>query len=227
MHLFNPDSPVFSFLSKLADLIIINILVIICSLPVFTIGAAWTAMYYVTVKLVKNEESYVTKDFFKSFKLNFRQATCIWLINIIVLTLMATDAVIIIRGGIEQLPQPLLIVMIIMGLFAIAVMLYVYPLLSHFDNSIKNTIKNAFILVISNFPYTLLFLAVVAVTIGLSFTKFGVRLLPVYILIGISGPAYICSLAWKRIFDKLDPIPETIRENDGKQEEKEAESESE
>ncbi|MBR5359459.1 MAG: hypothetical protein IK123_01095, partial [Lachnospiraceae bacterium] len=102
-----------------------------------------------------------------------------------------------------------------------------YPRLSHFDNTVKNTIKNAFILVISNFPYTLLFLAIVAVTTGLAFTEFCVRLLPVYILIGISGPAYICSLAWKRIFDKLDPIPETIGESDGKQEEKEAESESE
>ena len=91
-QVFSPDSPVISFLGKIADLIIINLLVIICSLPIFTIGASWTAMYYVTVKMVKNEESYVTKDFFKSFKQNFRQATVIWLINLIVLLVLGADA---------------------------------------------------------------------------------------------------------------------------------------
>ncbi len=222
--MFSPDSPLISALSKLADLIIINLLFIVCSIPIFTIGASWTAMYYVTVKMAKNEESYVTKDFFKSFKLNFRQATCIWLINLIVLSVMGMDVIIVARGIIGKLPQPLVILMIVMGVFVIAVMMYVYPVLSHFENTVKNTIKNSFLLVISNFPYTLMFLAVTAIVVGLAFTDIGIKILPVYILLGISGPAYICSMGWKRIFAKLDPVPDPVGESDGKQEE-ETESE--
>ena len=223
--MFSPDSPVVSFLGKIADLIIINLLVVVCSLPVFTIGASWTALYYVTVKMVKNEESYVMRDFFKSFKQNFRQATVIWLINLIVVLVLCADVLMIRRGMTEGMPQFLIIAMGVMAVITIAVMIYVYPVLSHFDNSVKNTIKNAFILSISNFPYTLLFVAVIAVPFLIAFyTNVGYRLLPIYILVGISGPAYICSIGWKRIFSKLEPTPDTIGEHDGKQEEKESES---
>ncbi len=226
--MFSPDSPVISFLGKVADLIIINILVIICSLPIFTIGASWTALYYVTVKMVKNEESYVTRDFFKSFKLNFRQATVIWLINLIILLILGADALIIKNGMIEDIPQFILVMMLVFSVFLVVVMIYVYPLLSRFDNSVKNTIKNAFLLAVSNLPYTLLLVLILAVPMGVAFlTNFGFRILPIYLLIGISGPAYICSLVWKKIFAKLEPSTEPIGENDGKQEEEKTESESE
>lgn len=224
--MLSPDSPVVSFLGKLADLIIINLLVIVCSLPIFTIGASWTALYYVTVKMVKNEESYVMKDFFKSFKQNFRQATVIWLINLIVLLVLAADAMIIRRGMSEGIPQFIIIAMGVMIVFTVAVMVYVYPVLSHFDNSVKNTIKNAFILSISNFPYTVLFVAIFAIPFLIGFfTNVGLRLLPIYLLVGISGPAYVCSIGWRQIFSKLEPKTDTIGENDGQQE-KEEESES-
>ncbi len=224
--MLSPDSPVVSFLGKIADLIIINLLVIVCSLPIFTIGASWTALYYVTVKMVKNEESYVIKDFFKSFKQNFRQATVIWLINLIVLLLLGVDAMIIRRGIAEGIPQFIIIAMCAMTVFTAAIMIYVYPVLSHYDNTVKNTIKNAFILSISNFPYTLLFVAVIAIPFLIAFyTNIGLRLLPIYLLVGISGPAYVCSIGWKQIFNKLEPAFDTIGENDGNQE-KEEESES-
>ena len=136
----------FSFLGKIADLIIINLLVLVCSIPIITIGASWTAMYYVTVKMVKNEESYVTRDFFKSFKQNFRQATVIWLINLIVLFVLGADALIIRNGLMKNLPQAFIVAMGIFAFFIVAIMVFVYPLLSHFDNTIRNTIKNAFLL---------------------------------------------------------------------------------
>ncbi len=82
---FDLDSPLMSTLSKLADLIILNILVVICSLPLFTIGASLTAMHYVVLKMVRNEEGYIIKSFFKSFKQNFKQATIIWLILLVVI----------------------------------------------------------------------------------------------------------------------------------------------
>ena len=67
---FNFEGPVFSFLSRLADLFWLNLLFVICSIPVITIGASSTALYYVTLKMAKDEEGYITRSFFKSFKEN-------------------------------------------------------------------------------------------------------------------------------------------------------------
>ena len=64
---FDMDSPVMRTLNKVADLMWLNILTLVCCLPVITAGASITAMHYVLLKMVRNEESYITKDFFKSF----------------------------------------------------------------------------------------------------------------------------------------------------------------
>mgnify|MGYP000763200386 FL=1 len=82
-------------LNKMADLIWLNILTLICCIPVITIGASLTALNYVTLKLVRDEEGYVTKAFFKSFKQNFKQATIIWLILLLVIALLLGDFLIL------------------------------------------------------------------------------------------------------------------------------------
>ena len=66
--MFKLDSPLMNFLSKIADIMILNLLIIICSIPVFTIGAAVSAAYYMAFKMVKNEETYIVRGFFKAFK---------------------------------------------------------------------------------------------------------------------------------------------------------------
>ena len=71
MKFLSLDSPLMRFLGKMADLMILNLLVIFCSIPIITMGASLTAMHYVALKIVRNEEAYITKDFFKSFKCTF------------------------------------------------------------------------------------------------------------------------------------------------------------
>ncbi|MFQ9510793.1 MAG: DUF624 domain-containing protein, partial [Lachnospiraceae bacterium] len=56
--LFNLDNPVWRFIGKLVDVALLNLLWIICCIPIVTIGPATTAMYYVTLKLVRDEEGY-------------------------------------------------------------------------------------------------------------------------------------------------------------------------
>ena len=69
-RLFNLDNPVMNALNKLADLIILNFLTMICCIPIFTIGASATALHYVALKIVRDEETYIIKGFFKSFRQN-------------------------------------------------------------------------------------------------------------------------------------------------------------
>ncbi|MGN1184899.1 MAG: DUF624 domain-containing protein, partial [Oliverpabstia sp.] len=74
-NLFNPDNKFFTFMGKVADLMILNLLCIVCCLPIVTAGASITALYYVTLKIARNEETYIARGFFHSFKENFKQAT--------------------------------------------------------------------------------------------------------------------------------------------------------
>ena len=89
--LFNYDNPVWRFIGKLGDLIILNVLWLITSIPIVTIGASTTALYYVTLKLVRDEDGYTIRSFFKSFKENFKQSTIIWLIMLAVGLLIGFD----------------------------------------------------------------------------------------------------------------------------------------
>ena len=70
-------------MGRVADLIILNLIFIVCCIPIVTIGPALTALYYMTLKMARNEETYIIRGFFKSFKENFRQAIVIWLIILV------------------------------------------------------------------------------------------------------------------------------------------------
>ena len=89
--IFNYDNPFWRFIGKLCDVMILNVLWVLCSIPVVTMGASTTAVYYVTLKLVRDEEGPTIRSFFKSFKENFRQATIIWLIMLAAGCLLGFD----------------------------------------------------------------------------------------------------------------------------------------
>ena len=213
--IFNLDNPVWNFMSKVADLIILNILAIVCSVPIVTIGTSWTAMYFVTIRMVRKEESYIVKDFFRSFKENFKQSTIIWLIALAAIAIFAGD-VMIYRMIPEQIPQVLMIAVLILAYLVLGTIIYVFPLLSRFHNTTKGTIKNAFLVSIVNVPYTLVFVVLLVIPIIIAF--FVIEAAPFILLFGFSLPAYIASIFWVRIFKKFEPKEETVQEAEGAEE---------
>ena len=89
--LFNYDNPIWRFIGKFWDLLIIHILWVICCIPIVTVGAATTAMYYVTLRLVRDDDGYTIRSFFKSFKENFKQATIIWMLFLVIGLILGFD----------------------------------------------------------------------------------------------------------------------------------------
>ncbi len=213
--IFNLDNPVWNFMSKVADLIILNILAIVCSVPIVTIGASWTAMYFVTIRMVRKEESYIVKDFFRSFKENFKQSTIIWLIALAAIAIFVGD-VMIYRMIPEQIPQALMIAVLILAYLVLGTIIYVFPLLSRFHNTTKGTIKNAFLVSLVNVPYTLVFVVLLVIPIIIAF--FVIEAAPFILLFGFSLPAYIASIFWVRIFKKFELKEETVQEAEGAEE---------
>lgn len=199
---FNLDNPVWSAMSRVADLVLLNILAIICSIPIVTIGASWTALYFVTIRMVRKEESYIVRDFFRSFKENYKQATIIWLLALAAIFVFVSD-VWIYRMIPEQIPQVLMIAVLILAYLVSGTIIYVFPLLSRFHNTTKGTIKNAFLISIVNVPYTFLFIVLMFVPFILMF--FVMELAPFILLFGFSVPAFVASFLWVRIFRKFEP----------------------
>lgn len=199
--LFNLDNPVWNFMGKVADLILLNILCIVCSLPIFTIGASWTALYFVTIRMVRKEESYIIKDFFRSFKENFKQATIIWFMVLGAALLFVGD-IVIYRMMPDQIPMPVMLAVVVLGYLVLGTVIYVFPLLSRFHNTTKGTIKNAFLISIVNIPYTLILVILMLIPIVL--TIFVFQAAPVILAVGVSLPAYFSSYLWVRIFRKFE-----------------------
>lgn len=200
--LFNLDSPVFSFLNKAADLIWLNILTFICCIPVFTIGASMTALNYVVLKMVRNEEGYITRSFFKSFKQNFKQATIIWLIELVMIMILAGDFYIL-RFGLFDFPTWIKAALLaVTVLFLISVM-HLFPALAKFDNTIKNTFKNSFLMGILSLPKTILMIFCWAAPVLVGLLVY--QIMPLVFAFGISLPAYACALLYNKTFKRFEP----------------------
>lgn len=200
--LFNLDSPILKVLGTLADLCILNLMTILGCIPIITAGASITAMHYVLLKMVRNEEGYVWKDFMKSFRKNFRQATCIWLLLLLFLFLFLADCYIF-KIMTESVSMPLLAVTGAFGLFLYMIYLYAFPLLSHFYNTVFGTIKNAFFVGIMAFPKTILMMAVSALPFILLYQF--TQIFPLIAMFGFTGTGYFCAWLYSGIFKKLEP----------------------
>ena len=214
-NLFNMDGPLFRFLSKVADLMILNIIFLISCIPIVTIGASVTALSYVTLKMKDGEEGYVFKTFFRSFRENFKQSTLIWLLMLLLAVVMVVDFLII--GNMEGTMSRVMKVLVGMGaLIWLMEFTYVFPLQSRFYNTIRQTLQNALLLSIANFPKTLCMMAVtiiaVLATMWNSYTVWYGLL--VWILLGFAVISWINSHFFYGIFKKLMPDQEEEQETE-------------
>lgn len=209
---FDIDGPFMSGLTKVADVFILNLLFILCSLPIFTLGAAYTAMYYVTLKMVKDEDCYTFKSFFKSFKQNFKQGTAIWLLLLIIGAVLYTDLKIM-NGEFSNLISLSDGIVKAMGVFLMAaaifymfIITFVFPVLARFDNTVKNTIKNALFMSIRHFPSTIAIILINVVPLVLIYLVPSALIL-IFVIFGLQ--AYCNSFFFVRIFKNYMP-EETI-----------------
>lgn len=209
-RIFNADNRFFGFMGKVADLIILNIIFVVCSLPVITIGASTTALYYVTLKMVKNEESYISRNFFKSFKQNFKQATPIWLLLLAAAMLLFFDFNIVSQTGDVGMFKFIRIGLYFILLLWSMVFVYVFPLLARFENTVKNTLKNALKMAICHFPWTILLLAVTSIPMFLTLNYGAVLMAGLFLwpAIGFALTSFLNAKIFTRIFSRYIPEEE-------------------
>ena len=204
---FSMDNKFFVFMGKVADLSLLNLICLVCCIPLVTAGASITALYYVTLKMVRNEESYIFRSFFKSFKQNFRQATIIHLIMVAAAVLLYLDTNIVKNMG-EPMSQIMSVIFAVFTLVYAMILLYLYPILAKFYNSVKNTFTNAILMAIRHLPYTFIMLLICALPVLIFFVpslQIQMTLILLVILFGMAVIAYLNSFFLVKIFDKYIP----------------------
>ena len=201
MNIFEEGSPFQRFLNKMADLLILNLIALLMCLPIITAGASLTAMHYVLLKMVRGEEGYIVKSFFRSFKREFRQATVLWILYMALAALMASNLIMILQGGGVYplwLPSSILVVAVLELMF----MIYTFAMLSRFDDTIYHTLLNAVTLTFAELPRSLE-MAVITIIPLIAFFRVSI-LLPVLILFGLSVPGYACAMIYDPVFRKIE-----------------------
>ena len=155
MHkIFDPDNKFNVFMSRVGDLLLLNILFILTSLPIITMGAAWTALYTVCFRFNTEREEGTVHSYLKAFKENFRQSTAAWLVLLVVLGLSLYSLLFFLH-----ITGPMHFFWFISGIglsLAVLVFCSIFPLMSQFDNTLGQTFKNALILGVAYLPRFLL-----------------------------------------------------------------------
>ena len=180
----------------------LSVLWMVCSIPVVTIGASTTAMYYVTLKLVRDEDGYTFRSFFKSFKENFKQSTIIWLIFLVAGIVLGVDVFFFLRvfNGSQNVRTIMLAIFMAMSFLYFAMFTFVFPLQARFYNPVKRTIFNAFFMSIRHLFQTIGMLVIDVGVVFLAFTY-----LPQIILFGVALIAFLNSYILASIFKKYMP----------------------
>ena len=215
MHFFDPDSPLMSGLSRMTDLVLLNLITLAGCLPVLTAGASLTAMHYVLLKMVRGEEGYVAADWLKSFKRNFRQATLIWLVFLAAGAMALVDLWIIAYGaGSTALALRVLLILVILMVYG--VFLWIFPILARFEGTVPMIAASAAAMAFRALPATLAMGAAGALPVFIWI--FLPSMAPLVILFGASFPgmvsAYICSPLFGKLEKELKKTEKDPEEED-------------
>ncbi|MDY6315760.1 MAG: YesL family protein [Oribacterium sp.] len=220
MHgFFNYDNPVWKFIGRFTDMVVLNLLFIVTSIPIFTIGASMTALYYCTLKIVEDRDDGDFKMFFHSFKQNFKQATLMWLIMLVLIVVFGFDfyfftKVMTGQNTLRVILRAITMAFILIWLF---IFLYVWPVLSRFDNTMKATFANASFMAFRYLGSTLAMLVTDVLWLGLiclCLTNIpGLAML--LLLMGFPVIAWINSTMFSHIFKNYMPAEEPSHDETG------------
>ena len=210
MRLFDSDGPLVTAMSKFADIVLCNLMFILFSLPVFTLGASLTALFTCMQRLVYEEDrddGLIFRDFWFAFRRNFRQATLLWLICLAAFCFLGAYYWVVqfMADSFGRVYQTTFYLLLLLFLFGF---IYLFPLQARYENTIRNTLRNAWLLSVAALPWTLLCLVLVAAAVYVSFIMNpGAISIFTYLwaVCGFGLIAYLQSFFIRMAFRKLSP----------------------
>ncbi len=213
-NLFNMDNPFFTTLSKICDILFLSVVWVLLCIPVITIGPASTAMYYATVKVIRRERGYLFREFFKSFRMNFKRGAIVGVLLTIVYAILYFD----INYSWQMMAINHSKGSMFMGIFlaltflTLCVTVFVFPILSRFEMTVKQLLKAGIYMAMRHLPFTFVMVVVTIATAILIF------LLPILVFILPAASVFLNSFMMEHIFKRYMPKSEGSGEETGKDE---------
>ena len=204
-------TPVLNFLNRLTDLILLNFLWIVFSLPIITIGASTTAMYYVNITSIREGDGRVAAKFWRSFKTNFRQATVIWLCMLFAIVCLVLD-VLFWGSRTDGFARIMQTVSVAVAVLAAIPGQYIFPVMAKLTGTIRETVRNAVLFSVGYIWYTLICLAISGACLWLAYTQTAPALV-FALFVGFSLQNYVKSFFYYRAI--LNHIDEEYDDLDG------------
>lgn len=208
---FSFDNKIFGALGKAVDCVILSVLWLVCCIPVITIGASSTALYYTVHKSIRGNRGYTTKNFFSAFKDNFKPATLSWIVAFVVQIVLSLDAYImwqVLQTGNNM--GAFFYFFLILIAFSIGWVVYTFAYIARFENTVKVTLKNAILMELRHLPWSLLIIVLFSLAILLTW------LIPILIFLMPACIVLMFDLILERIF-RMYMSPEDLaneKEND-------------
>lgn len=204
--LFNLDNPFMNLLSRACDLVIANMLFLICCLPVVTIGASSAALHKVCQDIVLDRDNVVMRPFFRAFRQNFKQATLVWLAQLLMMVSAVCYWILIMSYTAGAAATVCKTLLLIAAVLTVSVLSYVYPLLARYDNTLRQHLKNAFILSICKLPRTIAMAALHLFPVVILYfsLEIMVRTSVFWLIIGFSFIVYMCTYLLRPVFKELE-----------------------
>ena len=210
MRIFDPDGPLMTALGKFADIVLCNLMFCAFCLPVFTIGASLAALFTCMQQLVYEEDrndGLIFRDFWLAFKRNFKQATVLWLVCLLAIVFLAAYYWVA-RNLAGAYGRVYMITFYFLALIFLFGFLYLFPLQARYENSVKNTFRNAWLLSVGALPWTLLSIALIIAAVYISFfmnpTAVDVFTY-LWAVCGFGLIAYLTSFFFRKAFQKISP----------------------
>ena len=197
-NLFRMDNPVMQALEVAADLMALNLLTLVCSLAIFTIGPAVTALHVCVIRLVRAEDGNLLRDYFTAFRSNFKKGCLLGLLLLGAAGLLWLDY----RAALVYAP-PLRYGIAALALLLLALAQYAFALLARYENTLPHTLKNAAALAVGYFPRTAGMLGFL-LAFWLLAARFYAIGVPLLFLFGLSLPGYVDALLLQPVFQKLE-----------------------
>lgn len=207
MNIFSADNFLGKFMNLIGNLVLVNVLFIICSLPIFTIGASTTALYYSIMKYIRRDEGYIHTNFIRSFKENFKQSTIIWLIMLFIGFIIFLDIKIGVTvnaiGGGSLIGKCMIVSSTLILIPYLLVLLYIFPVQAKFVNPIRKNILNSILMATAHLGYTFLLILFTALFVLLTLTS--KAFIGLGIFCGFSLFAYVTGNIYIYVFRKHLP----------------------
>lgn len=209
--IFNMDNGFFSAIGKLVDIVIVSLLWVLLIIPVFTIGPATTAMYYCMVKVIRRERGYLMREFFSSFKSNFKTGA----LTSIIIALMCFIIIFDLKWAreVQGIPGFLLVSVFNSILFLVTcTAIYVFPILSRFKIKTKQLLKTSLFMAMKHLPSTILIAIIIAVF------AISTYLIPILFMLTPGLCCLVVSFLYERILKKYMPEKSEDAEENSKDE---------